>query len=108
MVVYNPSNVKQQSTALSIAVVAIYVFEVWKQEGSQAYLQSSSVLTRDVLVLPKEVFILKDETFRKLLKPLYDLTDSCEYWLVTISSHLQNYPSTTSLNGDLVCFVNRA
>lgn len=104
MLVRNSSNIRKRSIRLLIGLVVVFEFRAWTQDVSQTYVQSSSKLMREVYVRPKAGFSLKTHELLSLLKPLYGLIDSKDYWHATITTHLKNVFNTTPLTGDLACF----
>lgn len=71
-------------------------------------LTSEGHLTRDVDVKPRGCIKLKPGQIINLLKPLYRLTDSEDYWHQTMTSHLKKDLKMQSLTGDLACFLEVA
>lgn len=84
MVVHSFNNIRQQTIRLIIAVESIFHFKLWSQKVSQAYLKGQSKLAREVYVRSKEECNLKPDQLLKLMKPLYELTDSSDYWFITL------------------------
>lgn len=89
ILVHNSTNLRQGSIRVLVAIVAVFGFRIWSQDVSQAYLQSAEKLMHDVYVKPTKEFHLSDTHLLKLLKPLYGLADSGDYWHATFSKHLQ-------------------
>lgn len=104
ILVHNSTNLRQTSIRLLIAIAAIFGFRLWSQDVSQAYLQSAERLMRDVYVKPTREFNLPAGHLLKLLKPLYGLSDSGDYWHATFSNHLIHDLDMTSTTGDLSLF----
>ena len=61
---------------------------IWSQGISQAYLQLSKKLLREVYIRPTKEFRLDINQLLKLIKPLYGLSDSGDYWFSTMTGHL--------------------
>lgn len=59
----------------------------------------------DVYVKPKNRFKLKENQLLKLLKPLYELSESGDYCHITMKNHLVNDPKMHPLAGDLAYFI---
>eukprot|EP00171_Calliarthron_tuberculosum_P022143 IDg22143t1 len=80
--------VQPSSIRLILSLAALFDFDVWTSDVTQAYLQSSVPLMRDVYItkhLPE--FELEAHQCLKLLKPLYGLCDSGDLWHRTIDEH---------------------
>lgn len=67
--------------------------------------QSVGTKIRELYVRQKDGCRLKSNQLLKLLKPLYGLSDSVDYWHVTMRNHLVNDLQMHSLTGDLVYFI---
>lgn len=90
MLVHSSSNLKQSSIRILLSIAALFGFHIWSQDVSQAYLQSAERLMRDIYVKPSKEFRLPKDTLLKLLKPLYGLSDSGDYWYSTFTRHLKD------------------
>jgi hypothetical protein len=91
--VHNSPSLRQGSIKLLVALAAIFGFRIWSLDVSQAYLQSAETLMRDVYLDPKhdrDVFHLSSEQCLKLLRPLYGLADSGDYWHSTFLKHTKS------------------
>ena len=102
--VHNSTTVRQSSTSLLIALAAIFGFRVWTHDITQAYLQSAIQLLRDVYLKPSKELELGSHQLLKLLKPLYGLADSGDYWNVTMAKHVQADLGMNETAGDMSLF----
>ena len=89
LLVHSSPNLKQSSIRLLLAQAATFGFQIWSQDVRQAYLQSAERLMREIYVRPTKEFKLSHDQLLRLLKPLYGLADSGDYWHITFSSHLR-------------------
>jgi hypothetical protein len=62
------------------------------------------MLMRDEYKSPSKEFELGSDAVLKLMKSLYGLCDSGDYWSKTLSDHLQNDFDIKSTTGDPVMF----
>ena len=105
-VVHNSTNAKQSSIRLLVALATMLGFDLWSLDVKQAYLQSSANLRRDVFVRPKELNLAPDELLQ-VIKPLYGLTDSGDYWCETFARfHVRDLRMKQS-TGDFALFFKR-
>ena len=86
--VHNNPNVRPHSVRLLIGLASVFGFRLFSTDVTQAYLQNADQLVRDVYLKPSKEFELALDKILKLLKPLYGLADSGEYWGKTLSEHL--------------------
>lgn len=84
------SKAKHHSVRMLIGFAAIFGFRLYNTDVIQAYLQSADKLMRDVFINAPKEFELNKNQIMKLLKPLYGLSDSGDYWDKTMSDHLRN------------------
>lgn len=106
--VHTSTTVKHSSTRLLIALAACFGFRVWSQDISQAYLQSASELIRDVYLKPGKDFEIEGRKLLKLLRPLYGLSDSGDYWNTTFSEHIKKSLGMTTTLEDYSFFFKKA
>jgi len=85
--VHSTTTVRPSSVRLLIALAAILGFDIWSEDISQAYLQSASELLRDVYMKPNRQLDIPAGHILKLLRPLYGLADSGDYWHATFAKH---------------------
>ena len=85
--VHDISVAKQHSIKKLIGIAAIFDFRLFSTDVTQAYLQSAEALQRDIFIKPPKEFELKPNELIKLLKPLYGLTESGDYWGRTFRNH---------------------
>lgn len=71
ILVHTSTTVKYSSTTLLVALAECFVFLIWSQDISQAYLQSESELIRDVYLNPGKDLEISRDKLLKLLRPLY-------------------------------------
>lgn len=105
LLVHTVTNIRHRSIKMLVAIAAIFGFRLWTKDISQAYLQIASKLTREVFVKPNSGFELRSDQLLRLLNPLYGLSDSGDYWHVTMKKHLTNDLKMHLLTEDLANFV---
>ena len=86
--VHDRSTARQYFVRILIGLAAIFGFRLFSTDVTQAYMQSAESLMRDVYIKPNGEFELSKGQLLKLLKPLYGLVDSGDYWGKTFSQHL--------------------
>lgn len=98
--VHDATTCRPQSARLLIGLAAIFGFTVFSTDVTQAYLQSNQELQREVFLnAPPELHLNHDQLL-KLLKPLYGLPDSGDYWARTMKHHLVQQMGMTPTLGD--------
>jgi hypothetical protein len=102
--VHDAHTSKQQSTKLLIGLAAIFGNRIFPTGVTQAYLQSAEPLMRDVYIKPSAEFELNATQMLKLLRPLYGLADSGDYWGSTLLNHLNEELGMKQTVGDPAMF----
>jgi hypothetical protein len=87
IVVHGACNLRAQSVRILMALAAVFGFRVWTEDITRAFIQSTGSLLRDVYVEPPLELKLDSDIVLKLLKPLYGLGDSGDYWSSTLRDH---------------------
>jgi len=96
IMVRSSTNVQQRSLRLLFALASILGFKIWTQDVTQAYLQSAGTLERDVYIdKPAPELHLSSDQALKLLRPLYGLADSGDFWYRELSKHHRDMGMTT-------------
>lgn len=74
---------------------------------AQAYPQRAENLKRDVFINPPKEITLKPAQLIKLLKPLYGLSESSDYWGRTLKRNLEDERGITSGTSDAALFFKK-
>lgn len=91
MMVYLSSNTMQSTIIMIIAYVYDFQSKLWSQDVSRKHLQSQRQLAGKQYAF-REKLILKPEQLLKLMKYLFRLTESRDYWVITLRKHPERYP----------------
>ena len=78
-IVHNTYKLKASSIRLVFALATILGFDILSLDVNQTYLKSASNLKRQVYTRPESIELGPDELLQ-VLRPLYGLTDSGDYW----------------------------
>lgn len=84
------TTLKHASTRIIIALAACFGLRIWSQDISQTYLQSASQLISEIYLKPGKDLQIEGNQLLKLLRPLYGLSKSGDYWNTTFSNHIKN------------------
>ena len=71
-----------------VGLAALFGFQLFSTDVTQAYLQGAEKLKRDVYIKPSAEFGLCPNRILKLLIPLYGLADSGDHWGRSLRDHL--------------------
>lgn len=83
--VHNATTIRQFSILLLAALALAFNFYIWTVDINQAYLQAKRSLQRYVFIKPAILGLVTNERLQ-IVKPIYGLNDSGDYWAKTISS----------------------
>jgi Reverse transcriptase (RNA-dependent DNA polymerase) len=79
---------KAESTRMIVSLAAIFGFRISSSDVTQAYIQSTHNLTRDIFINPEGAIELPADHVMKLLKQLYGLCDAGDHWSRIYHKHL--------------------
>jgi Reverse transcriptase (RNA-dependent DNA polymerase) len=102
--VHDIATSRQHSSRALVGFALILVFNLFSTDVTQAYLQSAENLRRDLYIKPTKEFSIAPGQLLKLLRPLYGLADSGDYWGRTLSNHLRKDLGMESATGDPALF----
>jgi hypothetical protein len=104
--VHIASTVRHSHVRMIFALAAILGFDVWTSDVRQAYLQAATPLLRDGYIKTDVISLAQDEVLR-LLKPLYGLSDSGDYWSKTLSDFHAQQLRLEQATGDFALYFRR-
>jgi hypothetical protein len=85
--VHTANTMRSQSLRLIMALASIFGFRLASVDVEQAYLQAAEPMLRDIFVrLPQGIIELDQSELIQLLKSLYCLSESGDYWASTLSN----------------------
>lgn len=87
LVFHNSTTLKHVLLRLILSFVAITGYALWTQEIGQAYIQSYEPLRHPIYLKPSKALSLPERVFRELLKPLYGIYVSGDYWINTFKNN---------------------
>ena len=104
LLVHDSTNLRQRSIRIITCIAAIFGFAIWTQDVSQAYLQSSQNLQREIYIRPPKQFKLSKEELLRLIKPLYGITEAGDYWDATMTDFQKNDMQMSQATLDISLF----
>lgn len=102
--VHDSATAKRSSTKILVGLAAAFGFRLFITDVCQAYLQSTDELLCDVYIEPGKDFEPGSQHICKLLRALYGLSDSGDYWGHTFSRHISEYLGMTPTTADAAFF----
>ena len=89
-IVHDARTVRPESICLLVALGIIFGLELFTADWKQDYIQSKSAVKRDILIRPAELEFNTNELV-KIVRPIYGLPDSGEYYADTLAHHLRGH-----------------
>ena len=106
LMVHNSSTLQSHSVRLLLTMAHAHDFIIWTADITQAYLQSTDPLLRDIYIRKVDPeFELAPEQCLKLLKPLYGLCDAGDLWASTMDKHHRYDLSMTPLRSESALYT---
>lgn len=104
VVVHNNPTLRQRPTKVIVSASAVLNFRVFSHDVSKSYLQSKDHLSRGIYLQPRladmDLFGIKEGECLHLLKPLYGICNSGDYWGITVASHIKDDLKMAPLTAD--------
>jgi hypothetical protein len=85
--VHEPNTVRVTSIRILMAIASLLGFSIWSEDVTQAFVQSTENLLRDIYLEPAKELQMDQDLVLKLIKPLYGLSDSGDHWARTLNEH---------------------
>ena len=102
-IVRNLSTLRQSSTKVIVSTSAVLCWRLLSHDVNQAYHTSKEAKTWDMYVRMRakdvKYFCIADGELLQLLKPLYGVADSKDYWDVIFATHFKKDLGMSSLTG---------
>jgi hypothetical protein len=106
--VHTASTMRSTSLRMIMAIASIFGFRLASVDVAQAYLQAAEPLLRDIYVkLPPGTIELDETELVQLLKPLYGLSESGDYWASTLNDVLLSRMNLTQAQSDMTVFFRK-
>jgi Reverse transcriptase (RNA-dependent DNA polymerase) len=103
-ILHDTATVRHGYIRLLVALETLFEYPVWIIDVDQAYLQAAEPLNRKIYIAPKDIIELKQDELLQVVKLLYGIAESGDYWGETVRSHLINDPALKGCQGDLATF----
>jgi hypothetical protein len=85
-IVHRSTTIKKSSVRILLTMAASLEFNVWTIDVNQEYLQAAVDLLRKIFT-KQDLLNLGEDELLQVIKPLYGLSDSGDYWAETIPAH---------------------
>lgn len=105
MLAYASVNIKPQAIRGVVVIAVLMPYSLSSQDVSQTYVRSCTPLRKDVYVPPKHDSTLKQNHLLKLLKLMYSLSDSGDYWHDTFEENISVHINMRQATEDLARFM---
>lgn len=107
MLVSTASNIRQPSVRMVVTIAAICGFALRMQDVAQAYLQAGEELRMEVYIKTPAELQLGPGNLLRIVKFLYGLSDSGDYWYETFSKHLRKDFRMEPSTGDMYFYYRK-
>lgn len=104
LLVHASTTVSQQAVKLLLSLATIFGFRLWSEDMTLAYIQGAKNIMRKVYLKGELEFQPSDAQLLKILRPLYGLADSGDYWHANFLQHLKSDLNMQSTACDLSFF----
>jgi hypothetical protein len=101
---HDTATVRHVYIRLLVALATLFGYPVWTIDVDQAYLQAAEPLMRKIYIIPQEGIELRQNELLQVLKPLYGIAESGDYWGETVRSHHLKDLKLIGCKGDLATF----
>lgn len=106
LIVQHTTTLKQSVLLLNLSYAEIRSQKLWTQDWDQAYVQSDEPFQSPTYLKPPRILRLPDTVLCKLLKPLYGVFNSGDYWFITIFRHFTHNLDRRSIPPDKAMFTS--
>ncbi len=90
ILVHESTTANQTSIRIVLSVAALFDFNIWRENISQAYIQSTSQLSREAYLQSRKELSIPAGCLLKSIKHLYGLAESEDYWNATFRDRCRN------------------
>ena len=108
LIVHSTATLQPQSVPMLLAIAAIFGFDIWTADMTQAYLQASEPIGRDIFIkrTTSEFEIYPDQCLQ-VLRPLYGICDAGDPWHTTIDKHHREEMGMEQLKTDSALYYQQ-